>query len=1229
MQANNCARVWPALSMGHGTKPTRTGMREIMITYENTKTIYDLVQNAGKDYADKVFLRYEENDVVSDITYRQFVNECNAVSAWTKEQDAVIGHRAQVGLLGSSSHHYLAVLMGVMSNGNAAVPLDIQMDVETLADCLNRSDVDILFYDWEHHPLVEGVKKLCPKVRSYISLQHGKHVPCSDNILQEFAGRTVTPNVSENDCAMILFTSGTTGRGKGVMLSNRNLIDNTFCNVNYDQNNDEVFLNILPIHHVFCIHSDVLVTMRDGCLLCLNQDMTKLADHLRLFEPTSFSVVPMVAKALYNRFLLVERQNPDMNKEQVKAAVYGSRIKRITCGGGYLTPELAANYRELGIGIGQGYGMSECSPVISAAAWDRPDKVASVGRIVDRCEVRIVDGEIQVKSPSVMMGYYKDPENTAEALTDDGFLRTGDLGYVDDEGFLYLTGRKKNLIILSNGENVAPEQIENMFDDDPVIEDILVFEENDTITAEIYPNFKYAEACNIKDIEKAVGDSIAKVNQQLASFKKIMNFRVRRDPFEKTSSRKIKRSNYFSQKQKEQENRKQRVLPTNDLQQKLYDSVAGILGHQDFGIDTDFYRAGMDSMGSVMLLTDLAENMDFSITLDDLMAHATVEKLEEYYKQSLEEEKVDYSVRPVYPLTNLQIYFAYVMRGNTTANLPSLIRLDRSVDLVRLQKAVGDLFDAHPGLKAVIQMDEGMYKSFRHDDIRVELPIIRQSDDEFVETRKHLLVPFFYGKDEPLYHGAIYETDSAKFLFLDIAHIVGDGITLQILFEDLNNLYLGNPVEKEKYTYFEYVLDEKARDTKGKREQDIAYYRQLMKDFRVNKSILTKRDFHDLDYGVNASLRDRFTISPNQLNAFCRKNKVSENVMFLTAFNYCISIFSNEKDVVSTSIHSGRTDSRWARLAGCLFTTYLFRYTNVPHETVPQLLKKHAREIMETMRCHTSTLHADEMFFQYQGDILNINDIGGAPAHREPEQLDSLPFHLQVMSDNRGFYYYELRYWENRFDRQQLQIFMECMDIILNAMLTEPSVRRLKKHLPERLFPKHYYVRAGEVNEAAGFALIHDVDPGTEVKAYVFDETCRKQPYGAWGTLYIMDHPTRDWTDRITNPYSGGYLYQTGLHARILPDGTLDILESCGRTIMVETLTGRDFLDLGRLENVLTSYDGIDSAEAYTCWGPDHRLMLCADVTGTEEPDMEKLNAYLTEQVEPALVPKEISFTKK
>lgn len=959
----------------------------------------------------------------------------------------------------------------------------------------------------------------------------------------------------------------------------------------------------------------------------MNREMSKLTDHLLLFEPTSFRVVPMVAKALYNRYLLLKKQHPDQSMEERKAQVFGRRLHRIVCGGGYLTPELAKEYQELGISIGQGYGMSECSPVISAPDWTRPDKVASVGRIVDRCEVRIVDGEIQVKSPSVMMGYYKDPENTAEAITPDGWLRTGDLGYLDEEGFLYLTGRKKNLIILSNGENVAPEQIENLFADERIVEDILVFEENDAITAEIYPNYKYAEVNDITDIEAAVGESIAKINQTLPTFKRILNFRVRKDPFEKTTSKKIKRSNYFSQKKEEEENRKKRLLPENELQQKIYDSVAGVLGHQSFGIDMDFYQVGLDSMGSVLLLTELTEKLDFSITLDDLMGHATVQKLEAFYQETMKEDPMDYSVRPVYPLTNLQIYFAYVMRGNTTANLPSLIRLDPSVDLERLKKSVEDLFDIHPGLKSVIQMDEGVYKSFRHDDMRVNIPIVRQSDEEFEETRNHLLVPYLYEKDEPLYHAGIYQTDSANYLFLDVAHIVGDGMTLKILFEDLNKLYAGEPVERESYTLFEYVLDEKARDAKGKREQDILYYRKLMRDFKIKKSILTLRNFHDLEQGENASLRGRFTISPNQLNAFCRKHKVSENVMFLTAYNYCISIFSDEKDVVCTSIHSGRTDSRWTRLAGPLFLSYLFRYTNVPHETVPQLLSKSARQIMETMRCHISALHADEMFFQYQGDILNLDEIGGAPAKREPIQLDSLPFHLQVMSNKKGFYFYELRYWKNRFDEQQLTIFMECMDAILNAMLTESSVRRLKKHLPAHLFPKHYMIKAGVVNDAAGFEFLQGISRNTLVKAYVFNETCRKQPFGAWGSLYIMNYPTKGWTDKITNPYGPGVLYQTGLHARILPDHSLDILEQCGRTVMVENLTGRDFLDLGKLEAVLLEYEGITGAEAYTCWGEDHRLMLCADITGTKEPDMEKLKVYISEKLDEKLLPKNICFT--
>lgn len=1203
-----------------------------MLMKSNTKTLYDLVHNAGKEYSKKTFIRYEENDVVYDVAYERFMRECDAISAWLREQDKVVGHRVRVGVLGSSSHHYLVALLGVMSAGNVVIPLDVQLNVEQLSDNLNRSDVDILFYDWEHHGLVEGVKERCPNVVTYVSLQHGKHVLCSDKILKEFEGKTIDSNINEEECALLLFTSGTTGRGKGVMLSHRNLISNVFCTPSADNAGEQVYLNVLPIHHIFCITSDVLGVIRFGGVLALNQDLTRLGAHLQLFEPSEMRVVPMIAKALYNKIAILARQNPKKSIHEIRSQVLGRNLRRITSGGGYLAPELAQNFLKIGVSIMQGYGMSECSPKIATPDWNRPDKIASIGKVVEGCQVRIVDGEIQVKSPSVMMGYYKEPDKTAEAITEDGWLCTGDLGYLDDENFLFFTGRKKNLIILSNGENVAPEQLENMFEDDRVIEDILVYGEDDVIMAEIFPNFQYADAANIDDIEQTIAEIIKKHNEELPSYKKIARFTLRDHPFQKTSSKKIIRGSYFAQKKSEKEEVLNLHLPENEFQQQLYDLMSQELGHSKFGIDTDLYEAGLDSMGSVMFLTDLHDKMHLSITLNDLMNHTTIEQLEQFLRESEakkeEENKVDFSKREVYPLTNLQLYFAYVMRGNTTANLPFFFQLGDGVDLPRLKKAVEDLFEVHPELKDVIQLDEGVYKNFRDDEKKIDIPITKLGEKEWEETRKTLLKPFMYTENEPLYHIGIYETEVGNYLFFDIAHIIGDGMTMNILFEDLNDLYAGKEVKKDEYTLYEYILDEKDKDSKNLRKENEKYYEELMKDFRVKKSILTRKDCYDLECGKNAAIKERFShLTKKKILGFCRKNSISENVLFLTAFNYTVGIFENEKDVVSTSIHSGRTDSRWARLAGPLFLTYYFRYTNVAHETVPQLLKKSGRQIMSTMGCYISNLHIDEMFIQYQGDILNIDNIGGEPAVRQKVQLDSLPFHLQIMTDKKG-YYYELRYWENRFDRSQLEIFMTCMEIIINAMMEEPSVRRLKKHLPIHLFPKHYFVTAGEVNEAAGYELIENVEPSTKVKAYVFDETCRKQPFGGWGNLYIMDHPTIGYKDSITNPYGDGVLYETGHIARILPDGSIDMIENGGRTVMWESVSGRNFLNLYELETILRRYDGIDDAKAYLQYGEKNQIIVAAEVFGVSEPNMEQLNEYLVNNCEKALIPAKIQFKK-
>ena len=1194
-----------------------------MITRENTKTIYDLVYSAGDSHGDHVFLRYEDNDVIYEVTYRQFVADCMAVAAWAQEKSRELGHPVRVGLLGGSGHHYLAVMLGVMASGSVIIPMDVQMDADTFCDCVSRSDEDVLFYDWDFRTLAEEAGSRCPALEECISLQHGRHVACSDNILKNYAGRPVENLAKPEECAMILFTSGTTGRGKGVMLSHGNLIDNVFCTTDTEHPENEIYLNVLPMHHVFCINGDVLIVIRYGSTLCLNRDMTKLAAHILLFEPTVMRMVPMMAKGLYNRIAIMSRQQPGKSLFQIKEEVLGKRLHKVVSGGGYLAPELAANYSRLGISIAQGYGMSECSPKISSPDWNRPDKVASVGKLVEGCQVRIVDEEIQVKSPSVMMGYYKEPDKTAEAITEDGWLCTGDIGYLDEEGCLYLTGRKKNLIILSNGENVAPEQLENLFEDERLIEDILVFGEDDAICAEVYPNFKYAEAANISDIEGTVQEIIKKHNQKLPSYKRIMQCRIREVPFAKTSSKKIIRNQYFTKKKEEKEQEAQVRRPENELQEKLYTCVSNVLGHSRFGIDTELYEAGLDSMGSVLLLTDLYNDLKISITLDELMGHASILKLEAVAKEKEGQGRTDYSWRPKYPLTGVQMFFAYVMRGNTTANLPFFYRLDPRVDLRLLKRSVEQVFELHPELKDVIQFDQetGAYMNFRDDWKEVNIPIHHLTDAQWEEEKNGLLRPYTYGPGEPLYHIALYQTETEKYFFMDVAHIMGDGMTMNVLFEDINALYAGKAAVPSEYTYYEYILDEKKRDEEGGREENIRYFTEQMKDLKIRRSILTKKEHRGLDFGINAALRNRFEkINRKKLTAFCHENGVSENVVFLTAYNYCISLFSNEKDTVSTSIHSGRTDSRWNRLAGPLFRTYYFRYTENKEETVAEMLKRSGRQIMETMRCYMSNLHADEMFFQYQGDILNINTIGGYPAERQRIQLDSLPFHLQVFSDDKG-YYYELRYWENRFDRQQLQVFMTAVECVAEAMMDEHFARRLKRYLPEELFPKHYFVEAGTINWEAGSRLITDVSAETMVKAYVLDENCRKKPFGGWGTLYIMDHKPADCVDQITNPYGPGVLYQTSCTARILPDGSIHMLEQGGRIIMTESLTGRHFLDLYRLEDTACQYPGVEWAEAYVAYGAGNTMVLTLDVYGKNQLDTENLQKYLTERCEKPLIP--------
>lgn len=1193
-----------------------------MITFENTKTVMELVKNAGLIHDQRVFLRYEHDGVVKDVTYRKFAESCGAVAGWVEAQNEKLNRKIRVGVMGGSSYPYLSALLGVMSNGNVVVPLDVQLSVSALSEYVNQADIDYVFYDWELYDRVNGAKELCPDLKDLICLTRRSHEFCINDIWKEYKQCKLVKEVAPEECAMLLFTSGTTGKGKGVLLSHGNLIDNVFCTTDGGIPANEIYLNVLPVHHIFCLTCDFLMSLRYGNILCLNQDLSKLGSHIQLFQPTVMRVVPMIAKTLYNKIAVLKEQYKEKSIDEIKSLVLGKNLYRVICGGGYLTPELAKCYSEIGISIAQGYGMSECSPVISSPDWDRPDKVASVGKIVDGCQIRIVDGEIQVKSPSVMMGYYNDPEETSKTIIEDGWLRTGDLGYVDEENFLYFTGRCKNLIILSNGENVAPEQIENLFDDENLIEDILVFGEDDKICAEVYPNLQYADAIGVEDIEKTVWEIVQKHNQNLESYKRILQCSVRYTPFEKTSSKKIIRGKYFEQRMKQKEEAVHFKKPETETQLAIFNSVAESLGHQKFGIDMDLYEVGLDSLGSILLLTSLHEKVGLSITLQELSENATVEKLEVLANQI--DETNEYEIKETYPLTRLQQYFGYVIKGNTTSNLPYLFKLDNSVDLNKLKVAVEQVFEVHPILKDIIQPKDGMFTNFRDDNREIEIPIIEITDEEWEKAKEDIVVPFGYTEGESLYHSAIYKTDSANYFFFDLAHIIGDGMSMGILFEDINAIYNGKELPKQKYTYYEYMTEEWSRRESGEIQEDVKYFYQQTNNLKIRKSILARKDSHDLDTGVNCDLRAKFKgINKKKVQAFCKKHGVTENVFFLTGFNFCVSVFANDDDILTTSVHSGRTDGRWNRMIGALFMTYYYRFTRKKHETIPEVLQRSAKQILQTMDRRLSNIHADEMFIQYQGEILNINEIGGAPAEMQSVEMDALPFHLQIMSEDKEYKYW-LRYWDNRFEKDQMEVFMNCYEGVLQGMLTETYVSRLKYSIPEIYRPLHFHIEAGKLNAEAGCDFVPNVVPETMVKVYVFDEKYLKKPFGGWGDLYVMDYPTADFVDQMQSPYEDNILYKTGRTARITLAGNVEFLEDAGRTVMVESLSGREFIDLYQIEQLVCECEGVVSAEAYTFYGSGNAIHVGVDVKGVTEEAEERIRAHVAEKVTGIWVPEKI-----
>lgn len=497
-------------------------------------TIREIIVDAQEKYGTRDAIRYKKSkDEIESRTYTQLKDDTERFSNVLKELNEQGGH---IALTGVTSYNWLVAYLGTTNSGSVAVPLDVSLPAGDMCELIDRADATVFVVDEIRKDVMAIVKERCPKLKYVISMQKESSdenvLSFSELLSRQNAGCDVT--VDADELCTIMFTSGTTGKSKGVMHTHRNLAENATC-LDMKLPEKNVILTVLPIHHAYCLSMDILKGLSLGTTICINDSLMHMAKNIKLFEPNIILMVPLMIESMAKKLEDVK----GLPKEIVRREVFGEKLDTICSGGAYLNPDYIDLFAEYGIRILQGYGMTECAPVISTnLSWDiRRD---TVGKLMPNCEAKTVDGEIWVKGSSVMQGYYQMPEETSKTLVD-GWLRTGDLGYVDEDNYIHLTGRCKNLIITKNGENVSPEEIENRLGCARIVQEVLVRDNNGVIEAEIFPDYEYAQKQEIADVHAVLQQLVDEYNKEAPAYKRVYSLKVRDTEFEKTTSKKIKR----------------------------------------------------------------------------------------------------------------------------------------------------------------------------------------------------------------------------------------------------------------------------------------------------------------------------------------------------------------------------------------------------------------------------------------------------------------------------------------------------------------------------------------------------------------------------------------------------------------------------------------------------------------------------------------------------------------
>ena len=565
--------------------------------YETTdyKTIKEIFQMAKEKYADNIFMleKFNSKGNFTEITYKEFTDDVIALGTALTNKYNLKNER--IVIIGENTYHWYVSYMAMLCGVGIAVPVDKELPANEIENVINRSRATAVIYSTKKKDIIKKVEDKLPGVKYFMQMNsddklQGREVGLNTvisqgkNLIEKGDNSFEKIEIDPEEFKVLIFTSGTTSNSKGVMICNKNLAQNiNAVNPYVKIHETDRFFSILPLHHTYESTIGFLLPVARGSSIAVCQGLKYIVPNLKETEPTALLAVPLLIENLYKKInqtidksgktamvnSMMQITNALKNvgvdiKKNVFKEIYenlGGKLRFVVSAAAPIDSKVGKWMQDLGIIFLQGYGLTETAPIAALTPQYEP-KVGSAGKAVVCAELKIDnpnekgEGEVLIKSETLMLGYYEDKEATDAVIETDEegnrWFHSGDVGYLDKEGFLYITGRIKNVIVTQNGKNIYPEEIELMLGNIPEIKECMVYgkevegEKELIITAKVIPNLEEIQKehkgeLTDEQIHDIIWEKIKEVNHQLTSYKAIKKLEIKKDEFAKTTTMKIKR----------------------------------------------------------------------------------------------------------------------------------------------------------------------------------------------------------------------------------------------------------------------------------------------------------------------------------------------------------------------------------------------------------------------------------------------------------------------------------------------------------------------------------------------------------------------------------------------------------------------------------------------------------------------------------------------------------------